>query len=79
LARNVKGVTDVKDVGNLFLPRLGHESREAAKESFAGFRQDPEWLAAREASEKAAGGLLTMEKNGVVSEFLVPAEYSPLQ
>jgi len=58
---------------------LGHESREAARNSFAAFRQDPEWQAAREASEKAAGGSLTIEKNGVVSEFLVPAEYSPLQ
>lgn len=58
---------------------LGHESREAAKQSFAGFGQDPEWLAAREASEKAAGGSLAMEKNGVVSESLVPAEYSPLE
>jgi len=58
---------------------LGHESREAAKASFAGFRQDPEWLAAREASEKTAGGSLTAEKTGVVSEFLVPTEYSPLR
>lgn len=58
---------------------LGHESREAARNSFAAFRQDPEWLAAREASETTAGGSLTMEKNGVVSEFLVPAEYSPLE
>jgi hypothetical protein len=58
---------------------LGHESREAAKQSFAGFRQDPDWLAAREASEKTAGGSLTVAKTGVVSEFLVPAEYSPLK
>ena len=55
---------------------LGHESVEAAKESFAAFRTDPEWLAAREASEQKAGGSLT-EKKGVVSEFFAATEYSP--
>jgi len=30
-------------------------------------------------SEEMAGGSLTTEKNGVVSQFLVASEYSPLQ
>ncbi len=58
---------------------LGHESTEAAKESFAAFRQDPEWLEVKKQSEEMARGSLTTEKNGVVSQFLVATEYSPLQ
>ena len=58
---------------------LAHKSREAAKESFAGFRADPEWLAAKKASEEAAGGSLTVKENGIVSEFLKATEYSPLR
>jgi hypothetical protein len=52
---------------------------EAAKTSFAGFRADPDWLAAKKASEETAGGSLAVKENGVVSEFLVPTEYSPLR
>lgn len=58
---------------------LGHKSQDAAKESFAAFRSDPEWLAAKKASEEAAGGSLTNPDKGVVSEFLTAAEYSPLR
>jgi len=55
---------------------LAHKSQEAAKASFDGFRKDPAWLAAREASEKNAGGSLTV-KDGVKSIYLVPTDYSP--
>jgi hypothetical protein len=58
---------------------LGHKSQDAAKASFAAFRSDPEWLAAKQASEEAAGGSLTNPEKGVVSEFLVPTDYSPLK
>jgi hypothetical protein len=58
---------------------LAHKSQEAAKASFTGFRADPDWLAAKKASEETAGGSLTVKENGVVSEFLVPADYSPLR
>jgi hypothetical protein len=57
---------------------LSHRSQNAAKKSFDAFRMDPAWVAARKASEAKAGGSLT-EKDGVVSEFLVPADYSPLR
>ena len=50
--------------------------RSAAKASFAAFGADPEWKAAREASEKAAGGSLTVN-GGVKSVFLVPTDFSP--
>jgi hypothetical protein len=58
---------------------LAHDSQDAAKKSFEAFRSDPDWLAARRASEDAAGGSLTNPEKGVVSEFLVPTEYSPLR
>jgi len=58
---------------------LSHKSEAAAKESFASFRADPDWLAAKKASEEKAGGSLTVKENGVVSEFLVPTDYSPLK
>ena len=40
---------------------------------------DPDWVAARKASEEKAGGTLTEAKDGVVSEFLKPTDYSPLK
>jgi hypothetical protein len=42
------------------------------------FREDPTWIAAREASEKKGGGSLTA-KDGVKFEMLVPTDYSPLK
>ena len=58
---------------------LAHDSTTAAKESFAAFREDPDWIAAKTASETVAGSSLTTKEKGVVSEFLSPAAYSPLQ
>jgi hypothetical protein len=58
---------------------LAHKSEDAAKKSFDAFRQDPDWIAAKKASEEKAGGSLTEEKGGVVSEFLKPTDYSPLK
>jgi hypothetical protein len=58
---------------------LAHDSQDAARKSFEAFRSDPEWLAAKKASEEVAGGSLTNPDKGVVSEFLTPAEYSPLK
>lgn len=55
---------------------LTHQSQDAAKLSFGAFGKDPAWKAAREASEKAAGGSLTVDK-GVNSVFLKPTDYSP--
>jgi hypothetical protein len=55
---------------------LAHKSEDAAKESFATFRKDPDWTAALKESEKKAGGPLTV-KGGVKSVFLKPTDYSP--
>jgi len=58
---------------------LSHKSEAAAKESFASFRADPDWLAVKKASEEKAGGSLTNAERGVVSEFLEATGYSPLK
>jgi hypothetical protein len=57
---------------------LAHKSAEAQKASFDAFRKDPTWQAAREASEKAAGGSLTV-KDGVKSELLEPVDFSRMK
>ena len=53
---------------------LAHKSREAAAASFKSFRADPDWVAARKASEEKAGGSLT---TSVESIFMTPTDYSP--
>jgi hypothetical protein len=57
---------------------LAHASKEARDASFDSFRKDPTWVAAREASEKKAGGSLTT-KDGVKFELLVATDYSPIK
>ncbi len=68
-----------KDADDLLVYLLAHKSKEDAAKSFDAFRKDPDWLAARKASEEKGGGSLTVEKVGVVSEFLKPTSYSPLK
>jgi hypothetical protein len=69
---------DQKGAENTLVYLLAHKSQDAAKASFASFGKDPDWVAARKASEEKAGGSLT-EKGGVVFEFLTPTDYSPLK
>ncbi len=57
---------------------LAHKSQDAAKQSWDAFRKDPDWVAAKKASEDKAGGSLTVP-NGVKSEFLKPTDYSPMK
>jgi NIPSNAP len=68
------GKADAKPVSLIYL--LSHASSDAAKKSFDAFRQDPDWVKARTASEVKAGGSLTV-KDGVKSLFLKPTDYSP--
>jgi hypothetical protein len=53
---------------------LAHKSREAAKKSWAGFINDPDWKKAKAESEK--DGKLT-EK--VESVYMSATDYSPLK
>lgn len=61
---------------NTLIYLLAHASPDAAKASFAGFRADPDWVAARKASEEKGGGSLTVP-DGVKSLFLKATDYSP--
>jgi hypothetical protein len=54
---------------------VAHKSREAADEAWKAFRADPDWVAAKKASEDKAGGSLTTP-DGVKSIFMKPVDYS---
>ena len=54
---------------------LAHKSKESAGASFKAFGADPDWVAARKASEEKAGGPLTVQ-GGVKSVFMKPTPYS---
>jgi hypothetical protein len=61
-----------KGIDNKLVYLLAHKSQEAAAASWAAFRNDPEWTAAREASEKDGKIVAKVE-----SQYLVPTNYSP--
>jgi hypothetical protein len=65
---------DQKGKGEILVYLLAFPSREAAAASWQGFRDDPEWKAAKEASEK--DGPIVKE---VESVFLDPTDYSPIR
>jgi L-rhamnose mutarotase len=67
---------DKKRPGDTLIYMLAHKSKQVHDESFKTFRDDPEWIAAKDASEKAAGGSLTIT-DGVKSVLLAPTDYSP--
>ena len=69
---------DQKDADNTLIYLLAHKSKEAAGASFKAFGADPDWVAARKASEEKAGGPLTVQ-GGVKSVFLAPTDYSPIK
>ena len=55
---------------------LAHKDAAAQAESFRTFRADPVWVEAKTASEKAAGGSLTVP-DGVKSVLMKPTDFSP--
>src|SRR5262249_41637871 len=69
-------IKDQKNADVTLIYMLAHKSEDAAKASFKAFREDPDWVKAREESEKKAGGSLTA-KDGVKSQFLKATDYSP--
>jgi hypothetical protein len=69
---------DQKDADRMLIYLLAHPSVDAAKASFDAFRMDPDWLAARKASEEKAGGSLTAP-DGVKSLFLKAVDYSQIR
>jgi hypothetical protein len=67
-----------KGAGSRLIYLLAHPSKEAGLAAFKAFREDPAWIAAKEASEKKAGGSLTV-KDGVKSTYLRATDFSPLR
>lgn len=63
---------------NTLIYMLAHKSREGRDAAFKSFGADPDWVAARKASEEKAGGSLT-EKGGVKSLLLRATDYSPMK
>jgi len=63
-----------KPIDNKLVYLLAHKSQAAARESFAAFGKDPEWMAARADSEKDGKIVSKVE-----SQFFVPTAYSPLK
>jgi hypothetical protein len=70
---------ELTDAGhdNTLVYFLSHASKDAHAASFNAFRADPLWVAAKEATEKAAGGSLTVP-DGVKSELYTVADFSPV-
>src|SRR4051812_24263233 len=65
---------DAKEAEKKMVYILAYPSKEAAEKSWAAFQADPDWKAAKNASEK--GGPLVMR---VESMFLNPTDYSPIK
>lgn len=59
---------------NTLVYLMAYPSRDAATRSWDAFRADPEWIAAKAASE--ANGLLVQN---VASIFLSPTDFSPMR
>jgi hypothetical protein len=60
---------------NTLVYLLAHKDKEAMEASFKAFRADPIWVEAKAASEKEAGGSLTVE-DGVKSVLMTATDYS---
>lgn len=55
---------------------IGHKNKAAADASWKAFREDPEWIKAKAASEVKGGGSLTTK---VESVYMTPTDYSPIK
>jgi hypothetical protein len=60
---------------NTLVYLLAHKDADAMAASFKAFRADPDWIAAKAASEKEAGGSLTVP-DGVKSVLMTATDYS---
>jgi hypothetical protein len=67
---------DQKGADDTLVYLLAHRTKDARDASFKAFAADLDWQAAKEASEKAGGGSLTV-KDGVKSVLLKPTDFSP--
>lgn len=60
--------------GDTLIYILAHKDKEAAQASWKAFRDDPDWVKAKAESE--VNGPLTV-KDGVISIYMAPTDYSP--
>ena len=65
-----------KGAGRTIIYLLAHASRESATANWAAFSADSEWIAAKAASEKQAGGVLPTDFKSI---FLTPTDFSTLK
>lgn len=61
---------------DLLIYIIAHKDRAAGDASWKAFREDPKWVAAKNASEVKGGGSLTSK---VESVFMLPTDYSPIK
>ncbi len=66
--------TDKVKAEDMMVYILAYPSKEAADKSWKAFREDPTWLAARDASEKNGKIVAKVE-----SVYLNPTDYSPIK
>jgi hypothetical protein len=66
--------TDPKEAEVKLIYIVAHASKEAADKSWKAFQADPDWMAAKKASEK--DGKLV---DKVESVYLNPTDYSPIK
>lgn len=59
---------------NTLVYLISHANRDAAKQSWAAFGKDPEWQKVQQESQ--VNGKIVAS---VVSQFLVPTDYSPMK
>ena len=65
---------DPKQAEEKLIYILAYPSKDAADKSWAAFRKDPDWIAARDASEKNGSLVAKVE-----SVFMSPTDYSPIK
>jgi hypothetical protein len=68
--------TDPQGAENKLVYIVAFPSKEAADKSWKAFRADPVWIEVKKKTE-AEGPLL--KKDGIVSEYLNPTDYSPIK
>lgn len=61
---------------NTLIYILAHQSKAAGEASFKAFREDADWVQAKQASEEKGGGSLTTK---VESVYMQPTDYSLIQ
>ena len=66
--------TDAPRSNDTLIYVLAHDSRAAAEKSWNAFRNDPDWIKARDACE-APGKIVTK----VESVFAAPTDFSPIK